>query len=232
MITFRQLGQVGRFGNQLWQIAATLGVAKSLGRDVALPAWEFERWFCFPSVFTGAQGDDVVPLSGLSGEYAIYLQHLPLVAPIRDSLQEWLRPSVWGAEQVAGLRDVWRPADATAVHVRRGDYAEEWRGHGMIPASWYERVWPEGRVLVFSDDPEWCRENLPGEVVDVGPIEQWLLSAECKAHVIANSTFAWWAAYVAGGPTVYPVPWFTRLPYGDMFPSEWVGRPLSPTTVD
>ena len=223
MITFPLLGNMGRFGNQLWQIGATFGVADRLGRDVALPVWKFERWFRFPPVFTGAEGEDVVGLSGLSGPDAVYLQHLPLVAPIRGSLQKWLRPSVWGAEQVADLRDVWQPADATAVHVRRGDYAEAWRGHGMIPASWYRKVWPEGRVLVFSDDPGWCRDNLPGEVVDAGPTEEWLLSSECKAHVISNSTFAWWAAYVAGGPTVYPVPWFTGLAYGDMFPSEWQG---------
>jgi hypothetical protein len=222
VITFRQLGKVGRFGNQLWQVAATFGVANRLGRGVTLPAWEFERWFRFPQVFDGGEGEDVVALSGLSGSDAIYLQHLPLVAPIRGRLQEWLRPSVWGAEQVAGLRDVWKPAGATAVHVRRGDYAEAWRGHGMLDADWYRKVWPEGRVLVFSDDPGWCRENLPGEVVEVGPIQQWLLSAECKAHVISNSTFAWWAAYAAGGPTVYPTPWFTGLAYNDMFPTEWV----------
>jgi len=60
---------------------------------------------------------------------------------------------------------------SVAVHVRRGDYvsraaAAKW--HGALPLSYYSAAFAhvrehvrEPQFFVFSDDPDWCRANLP-----------------------------------------------------------------------
>jgi hypothetical protein len=224
VITFERLGQAGRFGNQLWQVIGTLGLARRLGRDVSLPAWEYARWFNFPDVFHGAQGEDAVGLCGLPPSRAVYMQELSLIEPVAGEVAGWLAPSESAQDALREAMKFYAPEGAVAVHVRRGDYLEGWRGHGVLSEDWYRQVWPDGRVLVFSDDYGWA-SRLPGEQVKVGEVEDWLLMAACRSHVIANSSYSWWAAFAAGGPTVYPTPWFTGCEFGDMFPERWVGVP-------
>jgi hypothetical protein len=216
-VTFPRLGRAGRFGNQLWQISGTMVLGDG---DVSFPAWPYAWWFRFPDVFDGREGPDAADLSGLPRGRAEYLQEARYIHP---RMRVWLEPSDAAEGIVERLVASYEPATATAVHVRRGDYADGNRGHGMLGADWYLANWPDGRVLVFSDDPDWCAANLPGEVVREPEVESWLTMARCRAHVISNSSFAWWAAWWAGGPVTYPVPWFTGLPYGDMFPDGWNG---------
>lgn len=227
MLTYRALGGNGRLGNQLWQVASTLGLAKAHGHEARLPPWRYQDAYRFPArLFNGPSGHEATDLAGFIPEsQRPYLQDLRCIEPVQDELRRWLRPSERACRALDPLVEAHDPASATAVHVRRGDYAETWRGHGMLDRDWYLARWPAGRVLVFSDDPEWCRGNLPGEVVHVEDWIDWHLMAMCKAHVISNSTFAWWAAWIAGGPTTYPDPWFTGLPYGELFPPAWTGEP-------
>jgi len=44
-VTFRYLGRLGRLGNQLFQIASVIGVARSSGCDFLLPPWPYARHF-------------------------------------------------------------------------------------------------------------------------------------------------------------------------------------------
>jgi hypothetical protein len=59
------------------------------------------------------------------------------------------------------------------------------------------------QFFVFSDYPEWAKTylKLPSSTVFLdnnrGPdIEDFALMAMCKHHIIANSTFSWWGAYL------------------------------------
>jgi hypothetical protein len=88
---------------------------------------------------------------------------------------------------------------------------------------------------IFSDDMDWCKENrewfgfhhsdvvvfeevnkeTPVEVVDRvdTPTDQFDLFAiaSCDEHIISNSTFSWWGAYLSGNPSpIYPNKWFGR----------------------
>lgn len=120
-------------------------------------------------------------------------------------------------------------SEAVAVHVRRGDYVsvpQVAERHGTLPPSYYrqavnlvaERTGADARVFVFSDDPEWAEEHLALELPTnhVGrtdwsaPVDLRLM-ASCRHHVIANSSFSWWAAWLAeraGHVVVAPRAWF------------------------
>jgi hypothetical protein len=63
-------------------------------------------------------------------------------------------------------------------------------------------VQDKGQVYVFSDDIPWCRANFPKNFIFVDIIDYLAfdLMRVCKHHIIANSTFSWWAAYLNDNP--------------------------------
>ncbi|HWV86432.1 MAG TPA: alpha-1,2-fucosyltransferase [Capillimicrobium sp.] len=106
---------------------------------------------------------------------------------------------------------------AVSVHVRRGDYLTNphaQRYHGVLGVDYYARAVEivaqraaQPRLFVFSDDPDWCAANLdlgvPATIVGPGEgraaWEDMLLMSACRHHVIANSSFSWWGAWLAPG---------------------------------
>jgi hypothetical protein len=91
-----------------------------------------------------------------------------------------------------------------------------------------------GRPLfhIFSDDPDWCRATFrDSDIVVVSKpngdaVDDLLAMARCRHHVIANSSFGWWGAWLgarADSIVVAPVPWFSEAPLAsDLLPSSWV----------
>ena len=85
-------------------------------------------------------------------------------------------------------------------------------------------------VYVFSDDPAWCREHLdlahPTTVVEGNPAHEDLrLKSLCRHHVIANSTFSWWGAWLDPRPgkiVVAPTTWRRDRPTPDAVPPDWI----------
>jgi hypothetical protein len=221
VITYRDLGANGRFGNQLWQIASTIGIAVSRGDEFTFPEWKYAEEFLMPSEwFTGASGIDAPELAVELPEAARpYLQDVSYVKAAEELIRSTFRMKKDGfVESICEWLEV---EECAAVHVRRGDYAEEWRGHGMLEREWYLDHWPSGKVLVFSDDPEWCKQNLPGKVAHFEEVADFHLMTRCRELLISNSSFAWWAAWISGKPTTYPDPWFTSAPVGDVQWHEW-----------
>lgn len=118
------------------------------------------------------------------------------------------------------------PATAS-VHIRRGDYAADPQTaaiHGLLEAEHYararalmERLVPVEHWLVFSDDAEAAAaltDGWPGRVVVTGQtaLQDMALMARCGHHVIANSSFSWWAAWLGGNPArtvIAPRRWFS-----------------------
>jgi hypothetical protein len=79
------------------------------------------------------------------------------------------------------------------------------------------------RLFVVTDDPEWCRTNLRLNDQDVivgttGAAEMHLMTL-CDHHVLADSSFSWWGAWLNSSPAkivVAPQPWLQDLP------ADWV----------
>lgn len=98
------------------------------------------------------------------------------------------------------------------VNVRRGDYYAEFASKYSFDQAGYleaalERLAPAERALVVSDDADWCRVNLDslirsraGEVEYAAPdpLANFLAVAGASRIIGTNSTFTYWAAYVAG----------------------------------
>ncbi len=118
--------------------------------------------------------------------------------------------------------------NSVSVHIRRGDYAASayQSFFGMLPITYYESAirWirenvDQPKFYFFSDDPEWCRQHF-GEPQAVfmshnhgtQSYKDLLLMTHCKHHIIANSTFSWWGAWLGqaqGGQVLAPSRWFS-----------------------
>ena len=101
-----------------------------------------------------------------------------------------------------------RPAgkETVAIHVRRGDYLKhdhfcklDTEYYGAAIQEYLEDI-EKYHFLIFSNDIEWCKENLiEGDMVTF--VEQGvdyvdlITMSLCNHFIIANSSFSWCAAY-------------------------------------
>ena len=94
--------------------------------------------------------------------------------------------------------------------------------HPPVEAKWYAealRLAGSGHPVVISDDPKWCRKQLPRH--GFPEVATWIsgndaatdmcLMSLCDHHVIANSSFSWWGAWLNASTdkkVVHPSRWF------------------------
>jgi hypothetical protein len=171
--TFSALGRYGRFANQIYQIAGTIGIARKNGMEPVFPVW---------------RNYDHAERFG-SGEDINAFEHFrnPLPGPVDAEVHgafkprpvEWgyhnviLPPGNWDIsghlqslkyfdhclDEVRHFMSMWQEPKITqpytAIHARRGDYDDKY--HPRIPTEWYvkaiQHFSAEQRFLVFSDDP-------------------------------------------------------------------------------
>jgi hypothetical protein len=174
-----------------------------------------------------------------------YWQSPKYFASIESSIRRELgyRNALTGANLDAA-DDISR-SPAVSVHVRRGDYAASAttnQYHGTCDLEYYLaaeallcRKVGEPRLFIFSDDPDWVEKNLHFEspttiVRHNGPerhYEDLRLMTLCKHHIIANSTFSWWSAWLCANPgkiVVAPRNWFRDAGHStaDLIPEDWI----------
>jgi len=124
-----------------------------------------------------------------------------------------------------------------SLHIRRKDYVTN-PNHTALDLDYYERALKEfdseSTVLVFSDDPEWCSNQ------DLFSNDRFLIAEGnsnyvdmclmtlCSGHIIANSSFSWWGAWLAdSNKVVAPDGWFKgskneHLDTKDIVPENWM----------
>jgi hypothetical protein len=107
--------------------------------------------------------------------------------------------------------------NVTSLHIRRGDYLKFPNIHPVPDISYYYKaldlISDKGKVIVFSDDIEWCKENLKGDFIFSKFEEDYLdlyTMSKCHHHIMANSSFSWWGAWLSQteGMVIYPKIWF------------------------
>lgn len=117
--------------------------------------------------------------------------------------------------------------ETIAVHFRRGDYVTGKTVFAVPENSYYIeavnallRERPTAQLYVFSNDIAWVKEHVSFQaptfyVSDGSGLEDYQefeLMRLCQHHVIANSTFSWWAAWLKEareGITYAPDVWLT-----------------------
>lgn len=257
-LAYPELERAGRLGNQLWQIASTLGLARSRRMRPLFPSeWSYRDFFCCPDEWFGtvppSATRSTVLATRLDPRCRPYLQDLSLWAAVQEEVRRAFDPSPLAFEVIdyewndQGFADLPRPI--CAMHVRRGDYATNPKGTlTSLPVDYYIDAQLElepASVAIFSDDIDWCLENLyDGDLYYRGvsrpkeqesnymtvPVLDWVdlfLMARCDMHIISNSTYSWWGAWLADSQAVaYPSRWFGEdmasfIDFRAMIPDGW-----------
>ncbi len=160
---------------------------------------------------------------------------------IRQDFTPFLAPSGKNAELLEQLKSV----TAVSLHVRRGDYvsnANTAAFHGNLTTAYYQQAVAllqkklgAIHLFVFSDDVNWVRFNMPFNVPttyidhNTGRDSHWdlCLMKNCNHHIIANSSFSWWGAWLNPSPqkiVIAPRHWFADVNAGgnEIVPSNWL----------
>lgn len=156
-----------------------------------------------------------------------------------------LTPEPHASPEVASLVERLRTSPSVSVHVRRGDYVGLAVNRGRYvcldreyyraAAARVREIEPRAQFHVFSDAPADAAELFTGwDGFEVHPgrsqEEDHLLMSSCRHHIIANSTFSWWAAWLGSGigrVTIAPSRWFQAgIPESrqtqDLLPADWL----------
>ena len=187
-------------------------IVKNVSRNVYLMGyWQSERYF-----------SSIASL--LRGE-------LKLKEPFSPDYQAW-------REKISKVKSV-------SLHVRRGDYVNNPhinQFHSICSIAYYAEAisyirqrLPETTIFVFSDDIAWARQNLtsyfPIEFVELKNTnrdqEELSLMSLCNHHIIANSSYSWWGAWLGACSekiVIAPEKWFNDEGQNtkDLIPVTWI----------
>lgn len=140
--------------------------------------------------------------------------------------------------------DIIQKSESISIHIRRGDYISNPKTHkihGFLGSDYYykainimlEKI-DNPHFFIFSDDINWAEANI---IINAPTLyikhnsnnnhEDFRLMKTCKHHIISNSSFSWWGAWLASNESkivIGPSKWFSSLKYSDKsrMPADWI----------
>ena len=246
MLSFNNLGNLGRLANQMFQYASLKGVARNRGYDFSIPPQQVfgqhdtlvrsselniycvfdniknnniqaarnpvlqERMHEFDEELFRSCPDNV--------DFFGYYQSPKYFEQIKDEIKNDFRFSDEVESICNEMYESINGNEIVSLHIRRTDYIVN-NNHPLQPMSYYEKALKlfdkNVQILVFSDDPTWCQEQelfaddsimiSEGNDADV----DMCLMSKCNYHIIANSSFSWWGAWLGNSEKVVaPSNWF------------------------
>lgn len=187
---------------------------------------------------------------GASTQLFGYFQSERYFSSIADEICGYFQPrEPLGSIAAEVAREISKGTLPVSVHVRRGDYVQAATAavHGLLDEKYYRKALAEierrlgeyPKLFVFSDDLDAAAQVLsfvpPQRVTYVRsdperPWDDMMLISKCRHHVIANSSFSWWGAWLNRSPdkiVAAPQAWFTEKGLQardtrDLYPTGWV----------
>lgn len=273
----------GRLGNSMFQIAASIGYARKYGYQWAVQSRPHNDESAIHRVFPnlpktnergvmlqehpskicaqhGTHYDEChfnyheLPNKGDSVFLSGFWQSWKYFEHCKDEVKK-----VFALPHVPGYEDY------VSIHVRRGDYVQHAGSFPPVTVDYILKamqmfldIKPLQKFIVFSDDIQWCIENIKLSIGISGnesaeeirglqslmdamvefsegrnELEDLSLMASCGHHIIANSTFSWWGAYLGHNPNKIVISpscergqWFglqsgIKQDAVDLLPPEW-----------
>lgn len=138
-----------------------------------------------------------------------FWQNIKYVKPIEDILRKIFVFPELDEKNQQFIKNLYGK-NTVSVHVRRGDYLKANNLGGICDRQYYETAFgiickniENPYFIIFSDDTEWCNNEFIGTniaIVDwnkgIDSFRDMQLMSLCNHHIIANSTFSWWAAFL------------------------------------
>ena len=216
-----------RYEKRLWML---------FGKDPANKLWREKKDYTYdPEFFSMPDGAYV------SGFWQTEKYFLDIEDTLRKDLSFREQPTGKNAEWMEKIKG----CHAVSVHIRRGDVitvAKTNKLYGTITNDYYRDAIQkmiefnkDSVFFFFSDDMEWVKENIktsyPSYYIDGNDdahnYEDLRLMSSCNNHIIANSSFSWWGAWLnpdKNKKVIGPVNWMSTrdISETDHIPASWI----------
>lgn len=230
MITYLELGNYGRLGNQMFQVASTIGIAYKNECNWCFPKWDHpfnDTFLELPEQIKEVFGTRKIPWGYyniiLDGQLPINLHGYLQSEKYFKHCEKEIRKKFTFKEQLQPINDF------IAVHVRRGDYDPKY--HTLLGIDYYRQALsslPALPIYLFTDDPSEAIKAVPryDQLFYSNAFYDLNLMTRAKYHVIANSSFSWWGAWLSNSEKIIaPKQWFgplQPLSTKDLIPENWI----------
>ena len=238
MITYTALGKNGRLGNQMFQYATLFSVCFLRGQTPGIPREGHQLFDTFklenadtlldnqkfdykydepdfsfsPNVFLAPDGTD------LHGYFQSphYFRHCAKALRKEFIFHDEI------VEKARHQMQVFENEHVCSLHVRRGDYLNLSDYHTNLSSDYYQNAvntiignFQDAKFLIFSDDIEWCKKTFVDNRISYAEIGddavEMCMMSMCNSHIIANSSFSWWGAWLsASNAVIAPKQWFSK----------------------
>ncbi len=140
---------------------------------------------------------------------------------------------------ISGKKKIEEQAQSVSLHIRRTDFVNNPNVGSVCDLNYYNKALEKASEMldnpvffVFSDDIAWSEANLPKQYTYVfmpenadHPTVDLVLMSSCKAHIIANSTFSWWGAWLDKNDNalvIGPKMWNLESPEHNIMLPNWI----------
>lgn len=226
MLTFSNLGKYGRLGNQMFQIAATIGISKNNYLDYIFPHWYCNYTNKDYTVFF----KNKLPIGKITTQKTIrenffhytdikvidkkentdlfgYFQSEKYFVNYRNLILQYFTPT---DDLYKKIYDQYGMIleNTCSIHIRRGDYLNLQHIHPVLTKEYYIKAIDELygnekkniKFIFFSDDILWCKQNFDfGNSIFIDSNDEIFdifLMSKCENNIISNSSFSWWGAWL------------------------------------
>ena len=177
----------------------------------------------------------------ISGYWQSYKYFSDFESIIREQFQ--FRPKILNTNNEFSQKI--QSCNAVSLHFRRGDYVSNSGTntlHGTCSIDYYysaidyvSKFLSDPVFFIFSDDIDWVKQNFPinnnhyfaTHNVGFESYNDMRLMSMCDHHIIANSSFSWWGAWLNPSKdklVIAPKRWFNdpTINTRDLIPETWV----------
>ena len=247
MLSFNNLGNLGRLANQMFQYASLKGIATNRGFDFCIPPKEVFGVFdpnvrrdklCIYDLFDlektnniNLTSNKILREEGFDFNEEIFNNcedDLDILGYFQSEkyfkhIEDEIRSDFTFKESILSncksfYDEHFVDTEVISLHVRRGDYLNN-PNHPVQSLEYYQEAlsnFDENTpVIVFSDDQKWCssQELFSGNRFFISqgedPTADLCIMSMCDYHIIANSSYSWWGAWLANSKKIIaPKNWF------------------------
>lgn len=227
LLNFSRLGQVGRLGNQLFQVAFITQFAKRHSLKYGLPYWRYADYFDYNFNFADNVSDynyDIILREpGLGYHESYFIKYVHQMQTLNANIITGYFQSYKYFEKTDILKifksnDKYNcpaiPQKSVAISVRRGDFVKH-KDYLNIEASTFKELLKNFKgyhVFVFTDDYKYCKNEFSGNNFEfmegLTDIEQILTMCSFENFILSNSTFSYWGPMLSKNPKTVFYPKF------------------------